>query len=155
PAKPSVNRAWQSVVPEAESTLEQAHLVGGRLICKYLKDAQSQIKMFALDGKLFRQVDLPGIGSGRGFEGDATDTEVFYSFDSFNVPVRTYRLDLLTGLSKLFHEPKVRFNPEDFEVKQIFYASADGTKVPMFITHKKGIKLDGSNPTLLYGYGGF
>ncbi|HEV3082355.1 MAG TPA: prolyl oligopeptidase family serine peptidase, partial [Gemmataceae bacterium] len=107
------------------------------------------------DGSKPREVNLPGIGSARGFEGKSSDTDVFYSFDSFNVPGRTFRLDLKADKSTLFHEPKLRFKPEDFEVKQIFYTSPDGTKIPMFISHKKGLKLDGDNPTLLYAYGGF
>ncbi len=100
-------------------------------------------------------MDLPGIGAAAGFGGRPQDTETFYTFTSFNTPADTYRYDLITGESQLFREPKVKFNPDDYEVKQIFYPSKDGTKIPMFISHKKGLKLDGSNPTLLYGYGGF
>jgi prolyl oligopeptidase len=113
------------------------------------------VKIFGTDGALVREVELPGIGSAGGFGGLRTDTETFYSFSSFNTPPRSYRYDLVTGKSTLLRQAKVKFNPDDYEVKQVFYTSKDGTKVPMFITAKKGLKLDGSNPTLLYGYGGF
>ena len=146
---------WKTLVLQAEATLEQVHYVGGQFNCKYLKDAYSQVKLYDPTGKLVRELTFPGIGSARGFSGKARDADTFYSFDSFNLPARTYRLDLMTGKSTLFHEPKLRFKPEDFEVKQTFYTSGDGTKIPMFISHKEGIKLDGANPTLLYGYGGF
>jgi prolyl oligopeptidase len=111
--------------------------------------------MPTLDGRFVRELDLPGIGTAQGFGGRPQDSETFYTFTSFNSPGRTYRYDLATGENKLFREPKIRFNPDDYEVKQIFYPSKDGTKIPMFISHKKGLKLDGSTPTLLYGYGGF
>jgi prolyl oligopeptidase len=146
---------WTTIVPEAAATLENAHYVGNLLICSYLKDARTQVKMYRLDGRFVRDVALPGIGSANGFGGRPQDTETFYTFTSFNIPARTYRYDLITGESKLFREPKIRFNPDDYEVKQVFYPSADGTKVPMFVSHKKGLKLDGTAPTLLYGYGGF
>ena len=148
-------QAWKAVVPQAKAALQSVHFVGNLLVCSYLQDAHTQIQMHRLDGQWVRTVELPGIGTAGGFGGKATDTETFYSYSSFNDPGRTYRYDLLTGKSELFREPKVKFNPDDYEVKQIFYASKDGTKIPMFISHKKGIKLDGTNPTLLYGYGGF
>jgi prolyl oligopeptidase len=146
---------WQTVMPQGKATLELAHFVGGRLICEYLKDARSLVKLYKSDGTLVRELSLPGIGSARGFVGRSEDTDTFYTFDSFNSPGRIYRLDLATAESKLFREPKVRFNPDDYEVTQIFYRSADGTMIPMFISHKRGLKHDGSTPTLLYGYGGF
>jgi prolyl oligopeptidase len=146
---------WSEVIPEAKAALQNVGYVGNLLICSYLQDARTQIQMHRLNGQWVRAVDLPGIGTAGGFNGKPSETETFYTFTSYNVPGRTYRYDLLTGKSELFREPKVKFNPDDYEVKQIFYASKDGTKVPMFISHKKGIKLDGSNPTLLYGYGGF
>ena len=102
-----------------------------------------------------RTVDLPGIGTAAGFHGKQADTETFYSFSSFATPPRIYRYDMATGKSKLFRRAEVKFNPDDYEVEQVFYTSKDGTRIPMFLAHKKGIKLDGSNPTLLYGYGGF
>jgi prolyl oligopeptidase len=147
--------SWKTIVPEADATLEQAHFVGARLICKYLKDARSQVKLYKTDGNLVRELALPGIGSARGFEGRADDQDTFYTFDSFNIPGRIYRLDLATAESKAFREPKVRFNPDDYEVTQLFYRSKDATMIPIFISHKRGLKLDGNAPTLLYGYGGF
>ncbi|HWY87635.1 MAG TPA: prolyl oligopeptidase family serine peptidase, partial [Gemmataceae bacterium] len=146
---------WKTVVPEAASTLENADLTGNLLICHYLQDARIQVKMYRLDGRFVREVNFPGIGTAQGFGGRPADTETFYTFTSFNAPGRTYRYDLITGTGELFREPKVRFNPDDYVVQQVFYKSKDGTKIPMFISHKKGLKLDGDNPTLLYAYGGF
>jgi prolyl oligopeptidase len=146
---------WKEVIAEGESTLQGVNFVGNLLVCRNLKDARTQVKMHRLDGRFVREVDLPGIGSALGFGGKPQETETFYTFTSFNSPGRTYRYDLITGKSTLHREPKVKFNPDDYVVKQIFYASKDGTKIPMFISHKKGLKLDGNNPTLLYGYGGF
>lgn len=146
---------WKTVLPEGESKLEGVDYVGNLLICRYLKDARSQVKLHRLDGRFVRELDLPGIGTAVGFGGRAKDTETFYSFMSYDDPGRTYRYDLLTGKSELFYEPKLKFSPDDYEVSQVFYKSQDGTKVPMFLAHKKGLKRDGNNPTLLYGYGGF
>ncbi len=146
---------WQVVVPEAEEAMESAGIVGGYLILDYLKDAKTQIKLHDLNGKYEREVDFPGIGSAGGFGGRRDHTETFYSFSSFNQPPSIYRYDLKSGKSTLIRRAKVDFNPDDFEVKQVFYTSKDGTKVPMFIAHKKGLVLDGTNPTLLYAYGGF
>jgi len=130
-------------------------VVNDQFVCSYLKDARSQIKIFNLDGTFVREVELPGIGSAGGFDGKRTDTETFYSFTSYTTPGTIYRYDLATGNSSVFRAPKVRFNPADYETRQVFYTSKDGTRVPMFITHRRGLKLDGTNPTLLYGYGGF
>jgi prolyl oligopeptidase len=113
------------------------------------------VKVYEVDGKFVRDVELPGIGTAAGFGGKRTDTETFYTFSSFATPTSIYRYDPATGVSKLVRQAKVKFDPADYEVKQVFYTSKDGTKVPLFIAHKKGIKLDGTNPTLLYGYGGF
>jgi prolyl oligopeptidase len=146
---------WRELVPEAKETLEAVTLVGDHFIGTYLKDAYRQIKLFDLTGKFVREVALPGIGTAYGFSGKRTDTETFYGFTSFNTPITIYRYDVKTGQSTVYRQPKVGFKPSDYETKQIFYASKDGTRVPMFITHKKGMKLDGQNPTLLYGYGGF
>jgi prolyl oligopeptidase len=148
-------KEWKSIVPEADEALESVDLVGNVFICTYLKDAKSQVKVFDMAGKHVRDVELPGIGTATGFGGKRTDTETFYTFSSFATPPSVYRYDILTGESKLLRQAKVKFDPSRYEVKQVFYPSKDGTKVPMFIAHKKGIKLDGSNPTLLYGYGGF
>lgn len=146
---------WKEIVPQAEESLTGVSFVGNLLIGNYLKDAHSQVKLFTPSGQLVREVALPGIGTATGFGGKQTDTETFYAFSSFATPPRIYRYDLVTGDSRLIREAKVKFNPDDYEVKQVFYQSKDGTRVPMFITAKKGTPLDGSNPTLLYGYGGF
>jgi prolyl oligopeptidase len=146
---------WKEIIAEAKENLSGVNLVGNLFVAHYLKDARTQIKLFGMDGAFVREVELPGIGSASGFGGKRTDTETFYVFSSFATPPSIYRYDLVTGQSKLIRQAKVKFNPDDYEVKQVFYTSKDGTKVPMFITAKKGIALDGSNPTLLYGYGGF
>ncbi|HEY8459433.1 MAG TPA: prolyl oligopeptidase family serine peptidase [Blastocatellia bacterium] len=146
---------WKEIVPQAAETLEGVSMVGDRFIASYLKDARSQIKIFDIDGKFVREVELPGIGTAAGFGGKRKDSETFYAFTSFTTPTTIYRYDVKTGKSEVYRKPKVDFNPADYETKQVFYNSKDGTRVPMFITHKKGLKLDGQNPTLLYGYGGF
>lgn len=145
----------REVIPQAAETLVGSDIVGDQFVLTYLKDAKTQVKLYAIDGKPVREVQFPGIGTASGFGGKRTDTETFYSFSSFATPPSIFRYDLLTGESKLLRRASVKFNPDDYEVKQVFYASKDGTKVPMFIAHKTGLKLDGSNPTLLYGYGGF
>jgi len=146
---------WSIILPESEQTLSRAGMVGDHLIVRYLKDAVTQVKLFDLTGRFQREVKFPGIGSASGFGGRRDHTETFYSYSSFNRPLSIYRYDLESGKSTLIREAKVQFNPDDYVVKQIFYKSKDGTQIPMFITHKKGLKRDGKNPTLLYGYGGF
>jgi prolyl oligopeptidase len=146
---------WKEIIPEAEETLQGTGMVGDFFFASYLKDAKTQVKQFDRSGKLVREVKFPGIGSAGGFGGKREDNETFYSFTSYNVPPSVYKFDINTGESSVWKRPDVKFNPDDFEVSQQWYTSRDGTKVPMFVTHKKGIKLDGSNPTLLYGYGGF
>ena len=146
---------WEVIVPEADEAMETAGIVGDTLIVEYLKDAKTQVKLFDLTGKFIREVEFPGIGSATGFGGRRDHTETFYSFSSFNRPPSIYRYDLLTGESELIREANVDFDPEDYEVKQVFYHSKDGTRIPMFIAHRKGIELNGKNPTLLYAYGGF
>jgi len=146
---------WKVVVPESKETLLTTTFVNNRFILNYLKDAYTQVKIYDTTGKLVGEVAFPGIGSADGFGGKATDKETFYSFTSFTMPTTIYRYDMTTGKSTVFRQPKVDFNPADYETKQVFYTSKDGTKVPMFITHKKGLRLDGNNPTYLYGYGGF
>ncbi len=146
---------WQEIIPEAEETLEGVSLIGNRFVLSYLKDARSVIKVCNLDGSFLREVALPGIGSVAGFAGKREDKETFYSFTSFSNPTTIYRYNLERVESEIFRQPQLDFNPNDYETKQVFYASKDGTKVPMFITAKKGIELNGNNPTYLYGYGGF
>ncbi len=135
--------------------MESVGILNNQFVADYLKDAHSQIKIFDLKGVFIREVELPGLGSAGGFGGKRYDTETFYNFTSFTIPGTIYRYNMVTGKSEVFRQPQVDFNPDDYETKQVFYHSKDGTRVPMFITHKKGIKLDGNNPTYLYAYGGF
>lgn len=146
---------WKIIVPEAEEALDGAGIVGGKLVTDYLKDAKTQIKIYDLDGKFVREVKFPGIGTASGFGGKQDETETFYAFSSFATPPTIYRYDIATGESKVVRQAKVDFDPQDYVVKQVFYNSKDGTRIPMFIAHRRGIQLDGNNPTLLYGYGGF
>lgn len=145
----------REVVPQSTETLTSVNIVANMFVMSYLKDAKTQVKMYSLDGHFVREVEFPGIGTATGFGGKRTDTETFYSFSSFATPPTVFRYDMLTGESTLMKQAQVKFKPDDYQVEQVFYSSKDGTKVPMFITSKKGIKLDGSHPTLLYGYGGF
>lgn len=150
--KPSEVR---ELISQAAETLASVDIVCNMFITTYLKDAKTQVKMYALDGTLVRDVEFPGIGTAAGFTGKRSDSETFYSFSSFATPPTIFRYDLLKGVSTLMRRSDVKFNPDDYVVEQVFYPSKDGTKIPMFITRKKDIKLDGTNPTLLYGYGGF
>jgi prolyl oligopeptidase len=146
---------WREIIPQEAETLGGIGVLNDQFVASYLKDAHTQIKIFDLDGSFIREVMLPGLGSAGGFDGKRHDTETFYSFTGFTTPNTIYRYDMRSDQSTIFRQPKVDFDPNDYETKQVFYESKDGTKVPMFITHKKGLKLDGSNPTYLYGYGGF
>lgn len=146
---------WKEIVAESADTLAGADIVNNQLVLEYLKDARSVVRVHDLKGKLVREVKLPGIGTVAGLSGKRGESETFYSFTGFTTPTTIYRLNLKTGQSTVFRQPKVDFNPADYETRQQFYTSRDGTKVPMFIVSKKGLKLDGSNPTYLYGYGGF
>jgi prolyl oligopeptidase len=146
---------WKELIPQAKDNLSTIGMVGNLFVADYLKDAHTVVKLFKPDGTFVREVELPGIGTAGGFSGRRADTETFYTFSSFATPPSIFHYDLVTGKSKLFRQAKVKFKADDYVVEQVFYESKDGTKVPMFITHKKGIKLDGTNPTLLYGYGGF
>lgn len=146
---------WKVVIPAADNVLQGVNITNNQFICSYLKDAATQVRIFDIAGNHVRDVEFPTIGSAGGFGGLRTDTETFYAFTSFTYPPTTYRYDLTTGKSTQLRQAKVDFNPEDYETKQVFYSSKDGTRVPMFITARKGITLDGNNPTLLYAYGGF
>ncbi|MCP4510548.1 MAG: S9 family peptidase, partial [Fuerstiella sp.] len=152
--KPQMDN-WTEVVAETENTLTSASIVGDMIVGRYLKDARTQVRWYGMDGMFVRDVDFPGIGAASGFGGKKDDKETFYSFSSFATPPSTYRYDIETGESTLLRRAAVKFDPEEYETKQVFYTSKDGTRVPMFICHRKGIKLNGSNPVLLYGYGGF
>jgi len=146
---------WQTIIPEKSEVLSSASTVGSQLFCNYLKDATTQIFQYDLSGKLVGEIDLPTLGSGGGFSGKREDEITFYSFSSFTYPPTIYKYDIKSGKSEVFHKTEVNFNPDDYEAKQVFYSSKDGTKVPMFIVHKKGLEIDGQRPTYLYGYGGF
>ncbi len=146
---------WQELIPQADETLQGVSLIHNQFVAFYLKDAHTQIKIFNLDGSFDTEIPLPGLGSAGGFAGKRYDSETFYSFTSFTTPTTIYRYDFDTRTSTIFRQPQVDFNPEDYESKQIFYSSKDGTQIPMFLTHKRGITLNGNNPTYLYGYGGF
>ena len=146
---------WKEVIPQTEDTLTAVSVVGGRFICQYLRDARSVVKVHALDGRFERDVDLPGIGTAGGFGGKRSDTETFYTFTSFTVPGTVYRYDVAAGRSSVWRQPKMAFDSSKYETRQVFYNSRDGTRIPMFITHRKGLRLNGRNPTYLYGYGGF
>lgn len=146
---------WQTVIPEKPEVLSGAGTAGGYLFTNYLKDANSKIFQHMLDGSLIREIGLPALGSAGGFGGKREEKTLFYTFTSFTYPPTIYKFDPATGASEVFRTSEVKFNPADYETKQIFYASKDGTKVPMFIVHKKGLILDGKNPTFLTAYGGF
>ena len=147
--------SWKTVVPEKPETLTSAGVVNNTFILGYLKDAQAEVRVHDLQGKFLRNVDLPGIGTAEGFGGKRKDKETFYAFTSFVTPTTVYRYDPVAGKSSVFRQPKVDFNPSQYETRQVFYNSNDGTRIPMFLTYKKGLKLDGQNPVLLYAYGGF
>lgn len=146
---------WMEIIPEEESVLQNASFGGGKLVLTYLKNATTRIVIADTDGENKKEVDLPGIGTASISHAKMDDSLVFYSFNTFTEPGAILFYNLKAGESKRFFSSELTFNPEEFETKQVWYSSKDGTKVPMFITHKKGIVLDGSNPAYLYGYGGF
>nr|WP_201443464.1 prolyl oligopeptidase family serine peptidase [Pirellula staleyi] len=147
--------SWKEVIPQSNEPLKGVGYVGGQLIAHYLKDAISVVRRFQTDGTLIGDVELPGIGSAGGFGGRSDATETFFTFTNYVTPASIYRLDLATGKSTLFQTPKVDFDPSKYETKMVQVPSKDGTLVPMTIVHKKGLVLDGTNPTTLYAYGGF
>jgi prolyl oligopeptidase len=143
------------VIPESTDTLEYARILNHQILGEYLKDAHSAVRIYELNGSFVRDLQLPGTGTVTGFSGRQTDEVTFYAFTSYTTPSIIYRLDLTTGKSLVLWKPNLLFNPDDFETKQVFYTSKDGTRIPMFISHRKGLVLDGKNRTYLYGYGGF
>lgn len=147
--------SWMDIVPETENAMQGVSTANKEMFVNYLKDASTFVKQFDYKGRLVRNVELPGIGSAGGFGGRIDETEVYYSFTSFTTPTSIYKFDIATGKSTLYAQPKVDFKPEDYETKQVFYISKDSTKIPMFIVYKKGLELNGKNPTWLYAYGGF
>jgi prolyl oligopeptidase len=147
---------WQTVLAEKPEPLQGATTAGGKLFVTYLQDVASRAYVHSLDGTLENEIQLPGLGVASGFGGRREDTTVFYTFNSLNTPPTIYRYDIPDKKTAVFRAPKVPgYTPDAYETKQVFVTSKDGTKVPMFLVHKKGLKLDGNNPTLLYGYGGF
>jgi prolyl oligopeptidase len=147
---------WRTVVAEGRDTIDRATYAGGQLLVHRLKDAHSTVQRYAPSGKLLGDLDLPGIGTVTGLEGRAEDTEIYYGYSGFSTPPSVYRLDLRSGGVNLWRTPQLEgFSPADYETRQVFTKSKDGTRVPLFITARKGVKLDGANPAILYGYGGF
>lgn len=145
---------WKDLIPETENALRTSG-GGGKIFAQYLVDVKTQIKQYNLNGKFEREIELPGIGTAGGFWGWRDDKELYYTFTSFTFPSTIFKYEVASGKSTLYYQPRVDFNPEDYETKQVFYPSKDGTKIPMFIVHKKGLELNGKNPTWLYAYGGF
>ncbi len=155
PKKPD-EASWKVILPEKPEPLQGVSTAGGKIFATYLKDVTTRAYVYNMEGTLENEVELPGPGIAGGFGGNHDDTFVFYTFNSLNVPPTIYRYDIATKKSTIFRQPQVPgYNPDVFETKAVFYPSKDGTKIPMFIVHKKGLKLDGTNPTLLYAYGGF
>jgi prolyl oligopeptidase len=145
---------WKDIIPETKFPLTVS-TAGRKLFAQYLKDAVSEVKQYDLSGKLERTITLPGLGTAGGFGGKVNQKEIYFSFTSYVYPSTIFKYDINSGKSSVYKKPAVKFNPEDFESKQVFYTSKDGTKVPMIITYKKGMQLNGKNPLMLYGYGGF
>ncbi len=145
---------WNDVIPETENVMDISK-GWGKFFATYLKDAVTEVQQFDYTGKQERIVELPGVGSAGGFSTKKEESELYFTFTSYITPGSIYRYDIATGKSELYNRPLVKFDPEQFESQQVFYTSKDGTKIPMIITHKKGLKKDGKNPTILYGYGGF
>jgi prolyl oligopeptidase len=146
---------WKDIVPEQKELLEAASTGGGKIFASYLKDATTRVYQYNYQGKTEHEIILPALGTAKDFGGNYDDKFVFYNFTSFTYPSSIYKYEIATGKSEVFRKSEVKFNPEDFETKQVFYPSKDGTLIPMFLVYKKGLKPDGNNPTLLYGYGGF
>ena len=145
---------WKDFIPETEHVLSPS-TGGGYFFAEYMVDAISQVKQYDYDGNFIREIDLPGLGNAGGFGGKKEEKTDYYTFTNYNSPSSIYKFDVETGVSELYWKPSIDFNPDDYESNQVFYNSKDGTKIPMMITHKKGIELNGKNPTILYGYGGF
>ena len=145
---------WVDFIPETEHVLSPS-TGGGYFFAEYMVDALSKVLQYDYDGNLVREVELPGMGSAGGFSGKKEEKELYFRFTNYNTPSSSYKFDVETGTYELYWKPEIDFDPEQYESKQVFYTSADGTRVPMMVTHKKGLELNGKNPTILYGYGGF
>jgi prolyl oligopeptidase len=146
---------WKVIIPEKEEVLQSVSLVGGKIVAEYMKDATSVAYLYDYDGNFLENFSLPGIGSMSGIRGKKEDTEAFYSFTSFTFPSTIYKYDAVNNTSEVYRSSEIDFEVDAYETNQVFYESKDGTKVPMFLVYKKGLKLDGNNPVYLYGYGGF
>lgn len=153
-AKNPHSSSWKNIIAEQDQVLESVQLAGNKLVATRLKDVCTQLSVYERDGSFIRNIELPTKGEAD-FVGNKDNNEAFFGFRSFTYPNTVFKYDMESGHFSVFKKPKMDFNPEDYEVNQIFYPSKDGTKIPMFIVHQKGIKLDGQNPCLLYGYGGF
>lgn len=154
PANPAPD-SWETIIPENQNVLKNVSLVGGKILATYMQDASMHVYQYDMKGKQERKIELPGVGTVGGFDGKKEDKEVFYTYTSFTYPPTIFKYNIATGKSELYRKSEVKFNPDDYVSKQVFYTSKDGTKVPMFIVHKKGLELNGQNPTYLYAYGGF
>ncbi len=148
-------RYWKTLIPEQDATLEAVSVVGDRFFAQYLEDAKSKVAIYDLRGRPLGTVDLPGLGTVHGFGGRRKDKETFFAFTSFTTPATIYRYDIAKGERTVWRKPKLAFDPDDFVTEQVFYESKDGTKIPMFISHRKDVTPNGDRPTYLYGYGGF
>ena len=146
---------WREILPQSRDVLEGVHIIHDTFVANYMHDASSRLRLYALEGKLLEDLPLPTLGTVGSISGERKDSEMFYAFTSFLYPTTIFRYDFTAGATSVFNAPQIDFDPAGYETKQIFYMSKDGTRVPMFITHKKGLTLDGSHPTYLYGYGGF
>ncbi len=146
---------WREVIPQGQDVLEGVHIIHDTFVANYMHDASSRLRLFALDGRMLKDLELPTLGSIGSISGERKDDEMFYAFTSFLYPTTIFRYDFKSGATSVFKAPTIDFDPSRYETKQVFYTSKDGTRVPMFVTYKKGLTLDGSNPTYLYGYGGF
>jgi prolyl oligopeptidase len=146
---------WVELLPEARNVLQGVSFIGGKMVVNYLKDASSHVYLYETNGKLIEEIKLPSVGTVGGYNGKKDDNIAFYTFTSFTYPSTIFKFDVNSRKSTMFRRPELNFDFDNYETKQIFYKSKDGTKVPMFIVHKKGLKLDGNNPVYLYGYGGF
>lgn len=146
---------WQEIIPEQLDVIDSIKIIGGKFVISYMQNAYHVLKIYDLDGKLSKEIKLPTIGSVESVTGKRDEDEMFIKFTSFTYPSTTFKYSIANDKLELFKSAEVKFNPEDYETKQVFYKSKDGTLVPMFISHKKGLKLDGNNPVMLYGYGGF
>jgi len=146
---------WRELIPQGDDVIEGVQIIHDTFVANYLHDAHSRLRLFALDGRFLKDLDLPTLGSVGAVSGERKDDQMFYAFTSFLYPTTIFRYDFKTGQSQVFKAPTIDFDASAYETEQVFYRSKDGTRVPMFLTHKKGLKRDGTNPTYLYGYGGF